>query len=94
MSDTNPMFVKVTGPGRYQIKAYSSTGWLIMGGWIVLHVAILLLLLIPNLREQWWIVVALDLLITIPFILFAIRNAEPIERVKAAQAPKHRGRRL
>jgi hypothetical protein len=90
MSDANPMFVKITGPGRYQIQPYSSTGRLIFGGWMIANTAILLLLLIPEMREQWWIVVALDLLLLVPFLLFVIRNAVPVERTKAAQARERR----
>ncbi len=91
MSDANPMFVKITGPGRYQIKPYSSTGWLVFGGWMVAHTAILLLLLISELREQWWIIVALDLLVLVPFLVFAVRSAVPIERVREAR-PRERRR--
>jgi hypothetical protein len=90
MSDDKPMFVKVTGPGRYQIKPYSTTGWLIFAGWMVANTAILLLLLVRELREQWWIIVALDLLVLVPFLLFCVRSAVPIERVGEARSRERR----
>ena len=82
MSDDNPMFVKITGRGRYQIKPWSRAGWIAMGIWVLLHSAILALLFIPTLREQWWIVVTLDALVTVPLIVWGIRAAVPIEQVR------------
>ena len=85
MSDDKPKFVKIRGRGRYQIKPYSGRGWAVMGVWMLLNTAILCLLIVPALREQWWLVVALDLLVLVPFIVFAVRNAVPIEQVRPSK---------
>ena len=79
--DDKPMFVKITGPGRYQVKPYGRGGWLLMGAWVVAHLAVMSLLLIESVRANWWIVVLLDCLVTVPFVVFAVRTATPIEQI-------------
>ena len=85
MSDDKPMFVKIRSRGRYQIKPYSGRGWAVMGAWMVVNTAILCLLIVPAIREQWWLVIALELLVLVPFLLSGIRNAVPIEQVRQAK---------
>ncbi len=80
--DEKPWFVKITGPMRYQIKPYAPGGWLVMGLWAIVLLAVNALMFLPAVQERWWAVPLLSAAVTVPLLVFGFRTAVPIEEVQ------------
>ena len=83
MSRPAPAFVKITGSGRYQIKPYALSGWLIMAAWTLAMAALVLLMLLNEwLLQRWWIVMMAEMTATLLLVVFAAKTAVPVEDLK------------
>ena len=93
MHDDRPWFVKITGPGRYQIRPYGRGGWLLTGVWALALSAVCSLLFVEPIREQEWVVPLLIFAVTFPLVLFGMRTAVPVEELARPQRKSGRRRK-
>ncbi len=85
-----PWFVRIKGPGRFQIKPYARQGWALIGLWGVAVYGLLALLAFPFFLERFWIPAGLSLALTAMMIVVGYRRSVPVKQLLEDQEASDR----